>query len=171
MKIYWCLTLRTFREEQIAEQFGYLNIFLYLVILRRNSKKTPCTYYGLLGFIFSTTIQSIFPSHEFERCVVLTIGRYWTSLRSPAPSSHPTPTTLIINPAFATHNTFIKSCTTSSRLETFSAQLSHSRRECWSCVYWKCLWPWWSPPHPPKSKFRTTNRTSRKEEENACDSW
>ena len=41
MKIYLGLTLRTFREEELAEQFGYFKFSLYLIIfiLGRNSKK------------------------------------------------------------------------------------------------------------------------------------
>ena len=34
VKICWGLTLKTFWEEQLAEQFGYFNFSLYLVIFR-----------------------------------------------------------------------------------------------------------------------------------------
>ena len=45
VKIYWGLTRRTFQEEQLAEQFGYLIFSLYLVFFRtEQSKKLPCTH-------------------------------------------------------------------------------------------------------------------------------
>ena len=44
MNIFWGFTLRTFWEEQLAEQFGYLN-FLLSRFFGRNSKKTPYTWY------------------------------------------------------------------------------------------------------------------------------
>ena len=40
--LYWGLTLRTFREEQLADQFRYFNFSSYLVIFRPDqSKKDP----------------------------------------------------------------------------------------------------------------------------------
>ena len=45
VKIYWGLTLRTFREEQLADQFRYFNFSSYLVIFRADqSKQPPCIY-------------------------------------------------------------------------------------------------------------------------------
>ena len=34
VKIYWGLTIRTFWEDQLAEQFGFFNFSLYLDIFR-----------------------------------------------------------------------------------------------------------------------------------------
>ena len=34
VKNYWGLTIKTFREEQLAEHFGYFKFSLYLVIFR-----------------------------------------------------------------------------------------------------------------------------------------
>ena len=39
VKIYWGLTLRTFREEQLADQFRYFNFSSYLVIFRADQSK------------------------------------------------------------------------------------------------------------------------------------
>ena len=45
VKIYWGLTLRTFWEEQLTDQFRYFNFSSYLVIFRAaQSKKASCTY-------------------------------------------------------------------------------------------------------------------------------
>ena len=45
VKIYWGLSLRTFWEEQLADQFRYFNFSLYLVIFRADQlKKPPCIF-------------------------------------------------------------------------------------------------------------------------------
>ena len=45
MNVYWELTLRTFWEEQLADQFRHFNFSSYLVIFRADqSKKAPCMY-------------------------------------------------------------------------------------------------------------------------------
>ena len=48
VKIYWVLTLRTFQEEQFADQFRYFNFSSYLVFFRADqSKKPPCIKYWM----------------------------------------------------------------------------------------------------------------------------
>ena len=43
MNVYWELTLKTFWEEQLADQFRHFNFSSYLVIFRADQlKKPPC---------------------------------------------------------------------------------------------------------------------------------